>query len=131
MDESITPVQKVIQMLNEMLAKGKAEKEDEVVRFSAYKMFCDKTRAEKEKAITNENEQIEQLKADIVKAAADAAELADQIAKHSADIAAWSNEKSQADAVRAKENADYKVVQTDYAEAISSVDRAKKTLAAQ
>merc|ERR1719399_330967 len=131
MDESITPVQKVIQMLNEMLAKGKAEKEDEVVRFSAYKMFCDKTRAEKEKAITNENEQIEQLKADIVKAAADAAELADQIAKHSADVAAWSNEKSKADAVRAKENADYKVIQNDYAEALSSVARAKETLAAQ
>ena len=47
-DESITPVQKVVQMLNEMLAKGKAEKEDEVVRFSSYKMFCDKTRAAKD-----------------------------------------------------------------------------------
>ena len=72
-----------------------------------------------------------QLKADIIKTVADATELADQIAQHCADIAARTSEKGQAEAIRAKVNADYKVVRSDYASAIDSVERAKKTLAAQ
>jgi hypothetical protein len=43
----VTPVQKVIQMLQGMTEKGKTEKHAEQVQFAAYKQFCDDTNEEK------------------------------------------------------------------------------------
>ena len=66
----VTPVQKVIQLLEGMSAKGKAEKHDEQVQFAAYKQFCDDTTVEKKRAIAEANEKIDMLNA------ADGAQLA-------------------------------------------------------
>merc|ERR1719316_946900 len=76
----VTPVQKVIQLLDGMLAKGKSEKHDEQVQFAAYKQFCDDTSVEKTRAIAEATETIEVLKADIQKYTADAATLTKEIA---------------------------------------------------
>merc|ERR1719287_102615 len=96
----VTPVQKVIQLLNGMLEKGKAEKHDEQVQFAAYKQFCDDTTTEKTRAIAEAEEQIEVLKADIQKYAADAAQLTKEIAGHDEDIAVWTGDKKAATKVR-------------------------------
>merc|ERR1719160_825466 len=64
---AVIPVQKVIQLLDGMIAKGKKEKHAEQVQFAAYKQFCDDTSAGKQKSIKQANEQIEVLKADIEK----------------------------------------------------------------
>merc|ERR1719158_961304 len=85
----VTPVQKVIQLLTGMLEKGKNEKHEEQVQFAAFKQFCDDTTAEKKTAIAEAEETIEILKADIQKYAADAEQLAKEIAEHEADIAVW------------------------------------------
>merc|ERR1719390_86902 len=85
----VTPVQKVIQLLNGMLEKGKQEKHEEQVQFAAFKQFCDDTTVEKKRAIEEANEMIEILKADIQKYAADAEQLAKEIAEHEEDIAVW------------------------------------------
>merc|ERR1719456_966905 len=78
----VTPVQKVIELLNGMLEKGKQEKHGEQVQFASFKQFCDDTTVEKQRAIAEANEQIETLKADIQKYEADAARLAKEIAQH-------------------------------------------------
>jgi len=39
--EQVTPIQKVLEMLGEMAAKGKKEKNTEEVEFSAYKTWCE------------------------------------------------------------------------------------------
>merc|ERR1719217_309030 len=83
----VTPVQKVIQLMNGMLEKGKKEKHDEQVQFAAYKQFCDDTEAEKKEAIANGIEQIDILKADIEQYNADATQAAKDIAKLEGDIA--------------------------------------------
>merc|ERR1719287_432148 len=88
----VTPLQKVIEMLNGMLEKGKAEKHDEQVQYAAYKQFCDDTSVEKERSIAEANEQIEILKADIQKYAADAARLTKEIAEHDEDISVWNGD---------------------------------------
>jgi hypothetical protein len=44
---TVTPVQKVIALMEGMLEKGKKEKHDEQVQFAAYKQFCDDTSTEK------------------------------------------------------------------------------------
>merc|ERR1719219_807853 len=69
---SRTPIQKVIEMLNGMLVKGKQEKHEEQVQFTAYKQFCDDTLAEKANAVKVGEESIVKLKADIQKANTDA-----------------------------------------------------------
>merc|ERR1740138_336725 len=85
----VTPVQKVIQLMEGMLEQGKKEKHDEQVQFAAYKQFCDDTATEKKRAISEANEQIETLKADIQKYTADAAKLSKEIAELDEDISIW------------------------------------------
>ena len=63
----ITPEQKVIELMQGMLVKGKNEKHDEQVQFAAYKQFCDNTSVEKKRAIAKAEETIEILTADIAK----------------------------------------------------------------
>merc|ERR1719160_2229523 len=81
----VTPVQKVIQLLNGMVEKGKKEKHDEQVQFAEYKQFCDDTTTEKTRSIAEGNERIEKDAADIAKFNDDAAQLekekADEVAE--------------------------------------------------
>merc|ERR1719428_2581107 len=87
--QSATPIQKVIQMLTDMLSKGKKEKQEETVRFAAFKQFCESTSAEKAKNIATAKEEIEQLTATIAKAQADVEELTSYIAGLDEDVAGW------------------------------------------
>merc|ERR1719482_2055075 len=127
----VTPVQKVIQLLNGMLEKGKKEKHDEQVQFAAYKQFCDDTTTEKKRAIEEANEMIEILKADIQKYEADAEQLAKEIAEHEEDIAVWTGDIKAATKVREIEKADYDALHKDYSESIDALQRAIAVLKKQ
>merc|ERR1719460_877825 len=89
---SVTPIQKVIQMLTDMQAKGKSEKEDEAARFAEYKTFCKDTAWDKTTNIKTATAAIEQLSADIDKGASDAAEAAKAISQLNADLTAWKSD---------------------------------------
>merc|ERR1719207_461491 len=89
---SVTPIQKVLQLLEGMVAKGRAEKHAEQVQYAAYKQFCDDTSAQKRTAIEEANEVIEVLKADILKYMADIELLTKEIAVHEEDIAVWNGD---------------------------------------
>jgi len=127
----VTPVQKVIQLLEGMAAKGKSEKHDEQVQFAAYKQFCDDTSVEKKRAISEANEHIEVLKADIQKYTADAAQLAKEIASHEADIATWNGDSKAATKVREIEKTDYDALHKDYSESVDALERAIAVLKKQ
>merc|ERR1719178_429308 len=127
----VTPVQKVIQLLNGMLEKGKAEKHDEQVQFAAYKQFCDDTTVEKKRAIEEANENIEILKADIQKYTADAAQLAKEIAGHEEDISVWNGDSKAATKVREIEKADYDTTHKDYTESVDALNMAIAVLKKQ
>merc|ERR1719420_75024 len=75
----VSPLQKVVMMLNDMMNKAKVEKQDEQVRFASYKQFCESTTAEKKRSIAEGKEEVEQLKADVSKADADVMELSKAI----------------------------------------------------
>merc|ERR1719460_321718 len=120
----VTPVQKVIQLLNGMLEKGKKEKHEEQVQFAAYKQFCDDTTVEKTRAIQEAEEKIEMLKADIQKYEADAAALAKEIAAHDEDISVWEGDQKAATKVREIENTDYIATHKDYSESVDALERA-------
>merc|ERR1719471_1229248 len=129
--DGVTPVQKVIEMMNGMLEKGKKEKHDEQVQFAAYKQFCDDTTVEKKRAIDEANEQIDVLKADIEKYTATAAKLSKEIAEHEEDISVWSGDVKAATKVREIEKADYDATHTDYSESVDALQRAIAVLKKQ
>jgi len=126
--EAVTPVQKVLQMMNDMLAKGKKEKSEEQVTFSTYKQFCQSTSAEKKRDIADAGDAIIQLKADIEKAGADALQLVKEMEALQVDIDEWGAQKADAEALHAKEKADFLSVQGEYAAAIDAVNRALQVL---
>merc|ERR1719440_1402281 len=107
-----------------MAAKGKAAKQDEAVKFTAYKQFCDDTGAEKQRSIKEANEMIEQLQADIQKAETDAKVLAQKLAELDATVAALNADKKAATEVRDKEHEDYRTTHRDYTESIDALGRA-------
>merc|ERR1719231_1756595 len=127
----VTPVQKVIQLLNGMLEKGKQEKHEEQVQFAAFKQFCDDTTVEKKRAIEEANEMIEILKADIQKYAADAEQLAKEIAEHEEDIAVWTGDIKAATKVREIEKTDYDATHKDYSESVEALQMAIEVLKKQ
>merc|ERR1719390_325246 len=128
---SVTPVQKVIQLMEGMLEKGKKEKHDEQVQFAAYKQFCDDTTVEKKRAIAEANEHIDKLKADIQKDAADAARLTKEIAELDEDISIWNGDIKAATNVREIEKADYDATHKDYSESVDALQRAIAVLKKQ
>merc|ERR1719327_822593 len=124
LQEGVTPVQKVIQLLQEMQMKGKAEKKDEAVKFSAYKQFCDDQTAAKTEAIKKANALMEQLVADIQMAESEVKQLAKQIAELDAEIAGYKGDEKAATEVRDKEKEDYKKTHLDYSESVDALQRA-------
>merc|ERR1719387_2432595 len=127
----VTPVQKVIQLLEGMLEKGKAEKHDEQVQFASYKQFCDDTTVEKKRAIEEAEETIGILKADIQKNSADAAQLTKEIAELDEDISIWNGDIKAATNVREIEKADYDATHKDYSESVDALQRAIAVLKKQ
>jgi len=121
---AVTPVQKVVQLLEGMVAKGNEEKHAEQVQFAAYKQFCDDTTTEKTRMISEANEKIEKLKADIEKAAADAAKLTKEIAGRDDDVSVWTGDQKAATKVRGIDKADYDTLHKDYSESIDALQRA-------
>merc|ERR1740117_2506764 len=96
----VTPVQKVVQLMEGMLAKGQKEKHDEQVQFASYKQFCDDTSVEKRRAIKEADERIDVLKADIQSYTAKAAKLTKEIAGLDEDVAVWTGDIKAATSVR-------------------------------
>merc|ERR1719327_2409106 len=117
-----TPVQKVIQLMDGMIAKGEEEKGKEAVQFSAFKAFCDSTTAAKQKALKDAAEKVEVLKADIGKYQAEAEKLGQEIATLDTDITTWEGDVKAASKVRDIENGDYVATHADYTSSIEALE---------
>jgi len=117
----VTPVQKVIELLNNMVEKGQKEKQDEQVQFASFKGFCDNTVGQKQAAIAEASEMIEVLTADIEKYSAEAAELGKAITAHDSDISTWEGDVKAAGAVREIEHVDYVATHKDLTASINAL----------
>jgi len=123
-----SPVNKVIQMLSDMLAKGKETKQDEQVEFAKYKQFCESTRAEKTRSIEKAKDHITQLEADIEEATSAARDSAAEIAALDADITQWEEAMKKGKALREHQHADFQKTHQDYSESVEALARAKSTV---
>jgi len=127
----VTPLQKLISMLESLAAKGKAEKVKEAVEFAKFHEWCDGLQTEKEKSIAKATKQMEQLDADIEKATVDSEVLTEEIKEHETVVAKAEEELAAAAALRKKELADYRAHHQDLSESISACARAINALKAR
>jgi len=123
-----TPVQKVIEMMNEMLMKGKAEKEKETKIYEEYAEWVDDKTRETKFEMKTLKANIEEYTAAAELADSDIAELDEKLAALDADIAAWEGDQKKATAVREEENAEYEKISKDYKESLDALDRAISVL---
>merc|ERR1719502_248650 len=128
----VTPTQKVVQMLEDMAAKAKAEKEDEVARFAEFQKFCQGAAAAKVRSIEAntavvgklENEigslsdEVDALAADMAKADADIGTLSNKIAALDNKMKNIESEEADETAERNDEHAEFEAADTDYADSI-------------
>lgn len=112
-------VQKVIQLLDNMVDQGKAEMQDEQVKFARFSSFCKNTEKNTNAAIAKATEQVGELQAEIQQLDARIADLGREISGHSEKIDQWTAEKEQADADREKEHKEFLEAQK---EILGSVD---------
>jgi hypothetical protein len=120
----VTPTQKVISMMQEMKAKGEAEKEKEAKLYAEYMTWCKDTGVAKSQSIETATNKIESLKATIQKHEAAATELKDAVAVLDGDIAGWQSDHEKITEIRLTEKADYEATHTDYSESIDALTRA-------
>ncbi|CAE7818415.1 unnamed protein product [Symbiodinium sp. CCMP2456] len=124
----VTPVQKVVQMLEDMKDKGKKEMEAEQVQFGKFDQFCEMTLADKGRSISDAADKIETLEADIQQAISETERLTNEIAAHASDIESTTTEKTEATELREKERGEFQTTLQDYTESIDAIGRALKAL---
>lgn len=127
----VTPLEKVVQMLDDLLAKGKEEKHTEEVEFASFQQWCGGIQSETTKSIAEATSQIQQLEATIAKSQADAEVLSSEIADLEAETAQANAEAKNATEVRRKEKADYDAQHQDLSESIDACKRAIQELKAR
>jgi len=123
-----TPVQKVIEMMNEMLVKGESEKEAEVKLFDEYEEWVEDEARKTGFEIKTLKSQIEELTTEAEKADADVADLAKRISELDGEIAAWEGDQKAATELREEEHAGYVKISTDYGESVDALARAIEVL---
>merc|ERR1719502_436605 len=124
----VTPIQKVIEMMDGMLAKGKQEKHEEEVEFTKFHEWCDQVRDEKTRSIAEATAQIEELAAAIDKAEADAEVLGEEIKELNGETAKLEADAESATNQRNTEHADYSAAHKDLSESIDAISRATQVL---
>jgi len=128
---TVTPIQKVITMMEDMVAKGEKEKKEEQVAFAAFASFCKNTISEKETSISKGKAEIAQLEADILKAQSDQTTLSKEIAVLTENIDAWETDKANLTEHRDSEKSDAAELIADVKDSIDAVQSATQTLKEQ
>eukprot|EP00929_Paragymnodinium_shiwhaense_P032588 TRINITY_DN18032_c0_g1_i2.p2 TRINITY_DN18032_c0_g1~~TRINITY_DN18032_c0_g1_i2.p2 ORF type:complete len:700 (+),score=346.23 TRINITY_DN18032_c0_g1_i2:131-2101(+) len=127
----VTPVQKVIQMLEDMKMKGGAQINLEQKTFQTYKEWVDSRVTDLGFEIKTTKSEIEKLLAFIGKADSDAAELATAIRELDGEISKTEAAQKAATDIRGKSNAEYQVAQEDLSESVDALQRAIQVMKSQ
>merc|ERR1719197_364755 len=123
-ESKVTPIQKVLTLMEELKAKGIKEKNAEETRFSAFAQWCQNTKKAKNGEIDAGNQKIETLNAEIEKARVLISKLTDRILELEEDVGRWKKDQKSATTVRDAERADFTATVTDYSESIDAVSGA-------
>jgi len=113
-----------------MQIKAQQALHDEQVQYAAYKQFCDSTTAEKERIVSESDEQITVLSADIEKYQTDANTLGERVQELDSEIATWTGDLKAAEKTRELEREEYMKLHQDYSETIDAINQAIPVLQA-
>jgi len=129
----ISPVQKVIAMIDEMAGKVQKELDMTTKDFEEYAKFCDDESVEKDYAIKDSKEQVEALGATITDAEGGIASATAAVEDLSTKISDTESELSTASALRKQENESFKKTEqellTTVGELTGATSALKKSLA--
>lgn len=128
---SVTPIQKVLQLMDDMIAKGTKEKQTEEVKFASFNEWCGNTQRIKTDEIAAGVERMEELTASIDKSGVKIKKLTERIQELDEDVERWESDKKAATDVRTKEEADFSATVTDYSESLDALDGAIEVLKKQ
>jgi len=128
---AVTPIEQVLNLLEDMSAKGAKEKHEEEVEFAKFHEWCDSTRAIATRSIAEGKAQLEQLDAELAKAEADASELAADVQELEASVGQAEKELGEGKGLREKEHTDYSAQHADFSESVDALERAIAVLKAR
>jgi len=129
-----TPIEKVLDMMNDLMLKSVAEKKAEVETFEKFKTWCHETTRDKGMDIEDGAKAIEALGAELEKHNSDAEALATEVAQLDEELAVANSQFTKATNKRKSDEAAYRKTHADYVQGLeamkSSIADMKKTMAA-
>lgn len=128
---TVTPIQKVLQLMDDMIAKGTKEKQTEEVKFASFNEWCGNTQRIKTDEIAAGVDRMEELTASIDKSGVKIKKLTERIQELDEDVGRWESDKKAATDVRTKEETDFSATVTDYSESLDALDGAIEVLKKQ
>jgi hypothetical protein len=124
----VPAAQKVVQMLQDMAATAKKNKNDEEVSYAAYSTWCDDEKASLTQKIAQEAEELESLAAETAKLESDAKALGEEITSLTANVATYEADVKAKTAQRETEHKEFLATQQDYGESVDALERAVAVL---
>jgi len=126
--EEVSPVQKVIALIDSMRAKVTTGSEEQQRNFQEFARHCDKEASEKNRAIKDAQDELDDLTAAINNAQANIGVYDSTVGELSQQISGLEGEMNEAKAIRKKGNADFVAAETELIATVDSLARAKTAL---
>jgi len=125
---AVSPVQKVIQLLDELKGKVESDLANEEKLMEEYTTWCDEEANTKEDAITSSKRTIGDLEATIEDAKATIVELTSSIDELTTTISASETDLDKATALRNEEHETFKASEKELSDTVDSLERAMTVL---
>jgi len=125
---AVSPVQKVVELLDECKGKVQKDLDAEAKAMEEYTTFCDDELKDKAYAIETAGRQIGDLTATVEDSTATGAQLADEIATLGTTIAAKNRELYEATEVRKGQHGDFQAAEKELVTSIDQLGRAASVL---
>merc|ERR1719310_2381938 len=119
-----SPVQKVIELLQENKMKVQADLDAEAKEMTEYSEFCDTTSSDKAYAIKTAERKIADLTAAILNAEAQVASLEDEVSTLGTEMAEKERKLTEASLERKKDKEDFQASEKELVKAVDQLDRA-------
>lgn len=123
-EAEVSPIQKVVHMLQDMLATGETELKAEQVSFAEFKQFCEDTKAQKAESIAKQKQQIESLAANTQEYKAKADEHGRTVASLNGQLGEQEEDLQSQKDERAKEHSEFQEQHRDFSESVDALVRA-------
>jgi DNA repair exonuclease SbcCD ATPase subunit len=121
---AVSPVAKVIELLDELTGKVKGDLAAEETMMEEYSKWCDSESNEKEDAITSHKRTIGDLEAEIADATARVSELGTEVEELAGKISDAEGELKEATGIREQEKAAFTESETELVDTVDGLERA-------